>query len=132
LIPAQIIRYGFEEAELKDDPYGRMSLVTQVLSHSADLFNRRAKTEERKERSMSISFSSALSAATAAATNSTSAPPPQPAPQPVNNSDDTVKLTEAEQVFNLYTQGQTVSEIATNLNLTVSDVNSYLGLTSSS
>ena len=81
---------------------------------------------------MSISISSALSVASVAATNSTPEPAPQPAPQPANNPGDTVKLTEAQQVFNLYTQGQSVPEIATNLELTVSAVNSYLGLSSSS
>jgi len=79
---------------------------------------------------MSISISSALSVAPAAA-NVTPAPAQQAAAQPVNNSGDTVKLTEAQQVFDLYTQGQSVPEIATNLELTVSAVNSYLGLSNS-
>ena len=80
---------------------------------------------------MSISISSALSVAPVAAANVAPAPAQQAAPQPVNNSGDTVKLTEAQQVFSLYTQGQSVSEIATNLELTVSAVNGYLGLSNS-
>lgn len=81
---------------------------------------------------MSISISSALSTASVAAANSssTSAAPPRNQQQPIQtaNNSDTVRLTEAQQVDQLYTQGQPVSQIAANLSLTVSAVNSYLGI----
>jgi DNA-binding NarL/FixJ family response regulator len=40
-----------------------------------------------------------------------------------------VKLSESQQVNQLYNQGLEVSQIATSLNMTISDVNSYLGIT---
>jgi DNA-binding NarL/FixJ family response regulator len=78
---------------------------------------------------MSISVSSALATASVAATPSTSTAQrvQQPTNQQTANSADTVKLTEAQQVDQLYNQGQAVSQIASNLSLTVSAVNSYLG-----
>ncbi len=79
---------------------------------------------------MGISISSALSSVPINTADSGATPKTV---QPTNNAPsaaaDTVKLTMAEQVYNLYTQGQTVPEIATGLNLTVELVNSYLGLT---
>jgi DNA-binding NarL/FixJ family response regulator len=79
---------------------------------------------------MSISVSSALATASVAA-NSSSTSTAQRVQQPTNqqtaNSADTVKLTEAQQVDQLYNQGQAVTQIASNLSLTVSAVNSYLG-----
>ena len=87
---------------------------------------------------MSISISSALSNASIAAaanSSSTSAVPlrnQQPTIQTTNDSADTVRLTEAQQVAQLYTQGQPVTQIAANLSLTVSAVNSYLGISTSS
>jgi DNA-binding NarL/FixJ family response regulator len=84
---------------------------------------------------MSIVISSALSTLSAPAPNSpTNTPAPQQVQQvqqPVGNSGDTVTLTEAQQVYNLYDQGQSVSQIATSLSLTVSMVNNYLGITQS-
>ena len=87
---------------------------------------------------MGISISSALSTASLAAANS---PSTSPAPQTVQPSvqqaqvqqipQDTVTLTEAQQVYQLYNQGQTVSQIATSLSLSVPLVNNYLGITSS-
>jgi DNA-binding NarL/FixJ family response regulator len=76
-----------------------------------------------------------LSAVTSAATNGSSsagenaAPAPQQQPQSsTNTSSDTVQLTEAQQVYQLYNQGVQVSQIATTLNLTVAAVNSYLNI----
>ena len=49
--------------------------------------------------------------------------------QPVaTTTSDTVQLTEAQQVYQLYNQGQRVSQIASSLNLTEAEVNSYLDL----
>jgi DNA-binding NarL/FixJ family response regulator len=80
---------------------------------------------------MSISVSSALATASVAAANSPSTSAAQKVQQPTNqqttSSAYTVRLTEAQQVYQLYNQGQPVSQIATNLSLTVSAVNGYLG-----
>jgi DNA-binding NarL/FixJ family response regulator len=85
---------------------------------------------------MSISVSSALATASVAAANAPSTSAAQTVQQPTNQqttpSAYTVKLTEAQQVYQLYNQGQPVSQIASNLSLTVSAVNSYLGNTGSS
>jgi DNA-binding CsgD family transcriptional regulator len=79
---------------------------------------------------MGISISSALATAAAdyATQNSASAAAPV---QNQNNAGDTVQLTAAQQVYNLYNEGQTVSQIAFNLNLPVPLVNNYLGITNS-
>jgi DNA-binding CsgD family transcriptional regulator len=97
--------------------------------------------KERKEWIMSIAISSALSAVTVGANSPTTVAAAQPAQQvqqtvqeevqqPATSSGDTVTLTEAQQVYNLYNEGQTVSQISTNLSLPVSMVNNYLGITS--
>ena len=79
---------------------------------------------------MSISVSSALATASVAA-NSPSTSTAQRVQQPTNqqtaSSVDTVRLTEAQRVYQLYNQGQAVSQIASNLSLTESAVNGYLG-----
>jgi DNA-binding NarL/FixJ family response regulator len=82
---------------------------------------------------MSISISSTLPAVAPAVANASSRPAPaQPAQPTTNASADTVRLSESQQVYQLYSQGQRVSQIAANLSLTVSVVNSYLGITGSS
>jgi DNA-binding NarL/FixJ family response regulator len=43
-----------------------------------------------------------------------------------------VRLSESQQVYQLYNQGQQVSQIATSLSLPVETVNNYLGITASS
>jgi DNA-binding NarL/FixJ family response regulator len=43
----------------------------------------------------------------------------------------TVQLSEAQQVYQLYNQGQQVPQIAATLNLSVAAVNTYLGITNS-
>jgi DNA-binding NarL/FixJ family response regulator len=84
---------------------------------------------------MSISLSSALSTATVAAANSSSnvGPAVQNAaarPQPTSNQAGyRVELSEAQQVYQLYNQGQQIRQIAETLNLSVGVVNSYLGVT---
>lgn len=81
---------------------------------------------------MSISITSSLATASLAAANSSStSAAAQPAPPTTNDSAYTVKLTEAQQVYQLYNQGQPVSQIASNLSLTVAAVNSYLGIAAS-
>jgi len=81
---------------------------------------------------MSISISSALAIASLAAANSSSTAAAQPAQSAPNDSAYTVRLTEAQQVYNLYNQGQAVSQIASNLSLTVAAVNGYLGIAAGS
>jgi DNA-binding NarL/FixJ family response regulator len=83
---------------------------------------------------MSITVSSALSVAAAnspstAAAASQQVQQAQQQVQQRTSSVDTVTLTEAQQVFNLYNAGQTVPEIATSLSLPVTMVNNYLGIT---
>ena len=70
-------------------------------------------------------LTSASAAANSAAQNTRSAPATvQPAV--------TVKLSQSQQVYKLYNQGQRVSQIAANLSLSVTAVNSYLGIANSS
>jgi len=79
---------------------------------------------------MSISVSSALATASVGANSpSTSAAEriQQPTNQQTASSADTVRLTEAQRVYQLYNQGQAMSQIASNLSLTESAVNGYLG-----
>ncbi len=82
---------------------------------------------------MSISISSTLPAPAPAAANVAAKPAPAQPAQPITTaSADTVRLSESQQVYQLYNQGQRVSQIAANLSLTVAAVNGYLGITSSS
>lgn len=85
---------------------------------------------------MSLAISSALATVSVATPNSPSTtaaqqPVQQQAPEPTTTSTDTVTLTEAQQVYNLYNQGQTVPQISTSLSVPVSMVNNYLGITGS-
>jgi len=78
---------------------------------------------------MGISISSSLSTASLAAANSSStSAAAQKAQHTTNDSAYSVQLTEAQQVYQLYNQGQAVSQIATSLSLTVDTVNSYLDI----
>jgi DNA-binding NarL/FixJ family response regulator len=79
---------------------------------------------------MSISISSALSLVADASPNAsqtTQNPQPQ---ESARSTGYTVQLSEAQQVYQLYNQGQQVSQIAATLNLSVAAVNTYLGITS--
>jgi DNA-binding NarL/FixJ family response regulator len=82
---------------------------------------------------MSISISSSVPitslAAGNATTNSVAAQNTQPVQQTTARPADTVTLTLAQQVYQLYNQGQRVSQIATSLRLPVETVNNYLGIT---
>jgi DNA-binding NarL/FixJ family response regulator len=78
---------------------------------------------------MSISISSSFSPTSFAAANSSANLAAAQKTQPTtNDSADTVKLSESQQVVQLYQQGQQVSQIASSLSLTVDTVNSYLGI----
>jgi DNA-binding NarL/FixJ family response regulator len=76
---------------------------------------------------MSISISPSIASLAAANPSPNTAPAPR-VQHSANNGGDTVKLTESQQVYQLYNQGQTVSQIANNLSLAVSAVNSYLNI----
>ncbi|MFZ0958434.1 MAG: hypothetical protein WAN60_18980 [Candidatus Sulfotelmatobacter sp.] len=52
----------------------------------------------------------------------------QPAQADTNAATDTVQLTEAQQVYQLFNQGQSVSQISSSLGLSVASVNSYLNI----
>lgn len=52
----------------------------------------------------------------------------QPAQADANVATDTVQLTEAQQVYQLFNQGQSVSQISSSLGLSVASVNSYLNI----
>jgi DNA-binding NarL/FixJ family response regulator len=85
---------------------------------------------------MSINIPSVLPGAPTAAESPSSNTAPAPQVQPVQPtaqaSADTVRLTAAEQVYQLYNQGQKVSQIASSLSLSVAAVNSYLNLSKTS
>jgi hypothetical protein len=81
---------------------------------------------------MGISISSAL-ATVAVVDNAVSNSNPAPVQAQVTNEPtDTVQLTSAQQVYNLYNEGQSVPQIAFSLNLPVPVVNGYLGISGSS
>jgi len=78
---------------------------------------------------MSISITSSLLTEPVAAANSSSTSAAARTTQPTTErSAYTVTLTEAQQVYQLYNQGQQVSQIATSLQLPESMVNNYLGI----
>jgi len=78
---------------------------------------------------MTISISNSLAATSLAAANSSSnAAPAARTQQTTSAPADTVKLSESQQIHQLYNQGQKVSQIAFSLNITVEAVNSYLGI----
>ncbi len=75
---------------------------------------------------MGLSISSALSSAVSSYTSAGQAN----APQAVAQGATRIQLSEAQQVVQLYNQGQEVSQIASSLALPVETVNLYLGITS--
>jgi DNA-binding NarL/FixJ family response regulator len=77
---------------------------------------------------MGISVSTALlNTSFVAAGYSAAAATPQPT---TNNAADTVKLSEAQRIYQLHDQGKDISQIADSLSLSVSEVNSFLNATS--
>lgn len=66
--------------------------------------------------------------------NTTAARQPQPEANTqvaANTPTDTVQLTEAQRVYQLYNQGQPVSQIASVLSLSETQVNNYLNISNS-
>jgi hypothetical protein len=76
---------------------------------------------------MAISISSSLSATPTVAQPSSSTPATVQPTQ--KDSTDTVRLSQAAQVHLLKQQGQSLSQIATNLSIPVATVDGYLGIT---
>lgn len=77
---------------------------------------------------LAISGSFASLASTAAAASASSArATSQPEPVATNNA-DIVQLTEAEQVQQLFSQGHTVPQIASSLDLTAQAIDRYLNI----
>jgi DNA-binding NarL/FixJ family response regulator len=81
---------------------------------------------------VSISLSTSLSIPPAAVPSEPATAAAASRPQPVFIPPDRVSLSETEQVYQLYNQGQRVTQIAEALSLSVSAVNSYLNLASGS
>jgi DNA-binding NarL/FixJ family response regulator len=81
--------------------------------------------------SISTTLSLASLTANSYAANSTAPAATQNTQQTANEPTDTIQLTEAQQVYNLYNQGQTVPQIADTLSLSLDSVNLYLGISSS-
>ncbi len=78
---------------------------------------------------MSISISSSLPITPAAAPNSSLSTAAAPnVQQPLSNSRDTITLSESQQVYQLYSQGLSVAQIASSLSLPVETVNDYLNI----
>jgi len=78
---------------------------------------------------MSVAISSSLSTTPYDAANSSATSAGNRNPQPTaNDSRDSVRLSESQQVYQLYNQGQRISQIATTLSLPVAIVNNYLGI----
>lgn len=74
---------------------------------------------------ISGSFANLFAAAAAGSNNAATAPKPQPLR---TNTADTVQVTQGQQVRQLYSQGHTVSQIASSLNLTAQAVDTYLNI----
>ena len=82
---------------------------------------------------MSSPISSQFPNAPPAGANNAAAAAQAPKPQPVAKAEgDTVELTLSQRVYQLHTQGQRVSQIASSLNLSEAAVNSYLNISSKS
>ena len=78
--------------------------------------------------SIPSSFPTASYDAPAVFSSAAAAPPARPGTE---NAPYVIKLTTAEQAFQLSLQGQTVPQIADTLSVTIAAVNSYLGITDS-
>jgi DNA-binding NarL/FixJ family response regulator len=78
-----------------------------------------------------ITSLSAVNAAANASSSGAQGQQQQTQQQPATRGSDTVQLTEAQQVYQLYNQGYPVTQIASTLSLSVAAVNSYLNISSS-
>ncbi len=82
---------------------------------------------------MSIAISNSTATTLPAAAGSSTSAAAAPKPQAVTtNQSDTVQLSEALQVEQLYNHGQTVPQIESSLNLSAQAVDSYLHITNPS
>jgi DNA-binding NarL/FixJ family response regulator len=82
---------------------------------------------------MSSPISSQFPNAPPVGANAASTAAPVERAQPVANVEgDTVQLTVSQRIYQLHTQGQRVSQIATALNLSEAAVNSYLNISTTS
>jgi len=78
---------------------------------------------------MGTSISSLFpNAPSTAAKTSPNDAPTQPARPATKAPSDTVELSQAQQVYQLFNQGQRVSQIASSLSLSVEAVNNYLNI----
>ncbi len=77
---------------------------------------------------MSLAISSSFPAETITANVSTRSAAASLAQPPAQVAGDTVQLTVAQQVYQLYNQGQQVSQIASSLRLSVEAVNGFLNI----
>jgi DNA-binding NarL/FixJ family response regulator len=77
---------------------------------------------------MSISISSIPTTVESGPKSAAASVPGPKALPPVTHEKDVVELAESQQVYQLYNQGEKISDIATSLRLSVEAVNSYLGI----
>ncbi|MBB5338465.1 helix-turn-helix transcriptional regulator [Tunturiibacter gelidoferens] len=79
---------------------------------------------------MAVSISGSLSSqSTVAPPSPAESTPTEVVHKPVSATGDTVKLSQAAQVHQLKQQGQALSQIASNLGISVATVDGYLGVT---
>jgi hypothetical protein len=78
---------------------------------------------------MAISIPSSLAASSSIASTSPSTPAPTQTTPSVPAAADTVKLSQDAQVHLLKQQGQSLSQIASNLSIPIATVDGYLGIT---
>jgi DNA-binding NarL/FixJ family response regulator len=79
---------------------------------------------------MAVSISGSLSSqSTVAPPSPAESTPTEVVAKPVSAIGDTVKLSQAAQVHQLKQQGQALSQIASNLGISVATVDGYLGVT---
>jgi hypothetical protein len=78
---------------------------------------------------MAISIPSSFAASSSIASTSPSTPAPVQATQGAPSDADTVKLSQAAQVHLLKQQGQSLTQIASNLSIPITTVDGYLGIT---
>jgi hypothetical protein len=79
---------------------------------------------------MAVSISGSLSSqSTVAPPSPAESTPAEVVQKPVSATGDTVKLSQAAQIHLMKQQGQALSQIASNLGISVASVDSYLGVT---
>jgi hypothetical protein len=83
----------------------------------------------QKGRPMAISIPGSLAASSSIGSTSPSTPAPAQTTQSDPAAADTVKLSQDAQVHLLKQQGQSLSQIASNLSIPIATVDGYLGIT---